>query len=147
MTEPALRTVENLYDLNTVGNLLMMYRAQGFVVVPSVFVRESVDSYREQVEGALTRDASGRLMMPLDSPLAIAPTRAPRLRQLLTGALHHAHMPPHPSLFEVSWLISPPAPAMGPLVGWHKDRDHEGMRAGADTDHPPLPSRSVAEPL
>ena len=58
MIEPALRFVENPYDLNTVGNLLMMYRAQGFVVVPSVFVRDSVDDYREQVEQTLTPDAN-----------------------------------------------------------------------------------------
>lgn len=131
----ALRCVPNPYDQNTVGNLLIRYQAQGFVVAPSVFERDSVDAYREQIEAALVPDANGRLMMPPDSPLSIAPTRAVRLRQLVTGALHHGHMPPHPSLFEVSWLIAPPAPPLDPHVGWHKDRDHEGM-PGDDYHYP-----------
>ncbi|MBW3624646.1 MAG: hypothetical protein KY468_14670, partial [Armatimonadetes bacterium] len=126
-TEPALRCVEDPYHINDVENMLLRFREQGYVVLRNVFERESVDAFREQVEAAVKRTESGRPVLPADSPLNIAPTRASRIRQLLPGALSPATMKPHPSLFEIAWLISEPGPPISADKGWHKDRDHEGM--------------------
>jgi len=59
------------------------------------------------------------------SPLRIAPTRAPRMRELVKAAFSPAVMRPNISIFEVAWLITAPE-APGSIVGsWHKDRDHQ----------------------
>ena len=126
MIEPALKFIESAYDDNSIGTFLNHFREKGYCVMPSVFQRESVDAYREQLIETAVKDSSGRYSMPTDSPLCIEPTKAPRLRCMLPGALSHARMFPRPSLFEVSWLISPAESEPRPLF-WHKDREHEGM--------------------
>ena len=125
MIEPALRYVEQAYDDNSIGTFLNHFREKGYFVLPSVFIPESVDSYREQLHVAI-KESPGGMSVPTDSPLCIAPTRAPRLRCMLPGALSHARMYPRPSLFEVSWLVSKSEDKPNPGF-WHKDREHEGM--------------------
>ena len=122
-----LRFVTQPYHPNQVGNLLATFREQGFAVVPDVFERESVIAYRQAVyETVLANRVNGRPAMPEASPLSIAPTRAPRLRQILRRALSPSAMSPHPSLFEIAWLIKE-ASADKPSDdgGWHKDREHD----------------------
>ena len=41
--EPSLKFVEKPYPPSHLGNLLAKFRAKGFVVLPNVFERESVD--------------------------------------------------------------------------------------------------------
>ena len=125
--EPALRFAESPYHLNDIGNMLLRFRERGYVVLPGVFERGSVDAFREQVEAALVKTENGRWIMPEDSPLLVWPARAPRIRQALPGALSHATMKPHASMFESAWLVSEPGPPLSADKGWHKDRDHEGM--------------------
>ena len=127
MIEPSLRFNESPYHINDARNLHLQFQEQGYVILRGVFQRDSVDAYREQVEAAVVTNEHGRLLLPGDSPLCIAPTFAPRIRQMLPGALSASSMKPHPSLFEVAWLISPSGPPISADKGWHKDRDHEGM--------------------
>jgi hypothetical protein len=125
--DSALRFTESLYHPNDLNNLLLQFRERGYVTLRNVFERESVDAFREEVEAALVETGEGRILLPPESPLSIAPTYAPRIRQALPGALSHASMKPHASMFEAAWLVSRPGPPISADKGWHKDRDHEGM--------------------
>ena len=136
MTDTPLRFTEALYHPNDLGNLLAQFRETGYVVLRNVFVRESVDAYRAAVEAAIVQTGDGRSALPDDSPLLIAPTYAPRIRQVLPGALSPATYAPHPSLFEVAWLIRPANQETGGST-WHKDRNHDLVRR-LEYHYPPM---------
>lgn len=125
-SDTPLQFEESPYHISDVNNMLLRFRELGYVVLRNVFRRDSVDAFREAVEAAVIQE-NGRHLLPADSPLSIAPVFAPRIRQMLPGALSHADMKPHPSIFEAAWLISPSGPPISADKGWHKDRDHEGM--------------------
>jgi hypothetical protein len=127
MRTSELRFNPHPYHPNDLLNQISHFQEQGFVVLRDVIERESVNAYREQVEAAVHETPEGRLILPTDSPLLLAPTYAPRLRQVLPYALSHAAMKPNPALFEAAWLINRPGPPVTAEKGWHKDRDHEGM--------------------
>jgi hypothetical protein len=127
MKDTPLRFNEVPYHPNDLGNLLAHFRDDGFVVLRNVFERDSVDDYLAAVREAIVRTDAGAYELPDDSPLVIAPTCAPRIRQVLPGALSPSVMPPHPALFEVSWLIRPVGEEAGGSA-WHKDRDHANVR-------------------
>src|SRR5688572_408425 len=122
---PALRFNESPYHANHVGSIALEFREKGYAVLYDVFDRNSVDEYRAQVEESIQTRENGGLFLPPDSPLAVAPTYAPRLRQILPPVLSPALMRPYPSLFEVAWLISAGEKPQG-AFHWHKDRGHEG---------------------
>jgi len=122
--EPSLKFVEQPYPSSHLGNLLAKFRAKGFVVLPNVFERKSVDDFRQEVEAAVVKNQGGRLELPDDRPELVYPLRAPRIRAPLSGALSPSQMAPKVSVFETAWLISQSGEMAG---GWHKDRQHEGM--------------------
>ena len=122
--EPSLKFVEEPYPLRHLGNLLAQFRAKGFVVLPNVFERESVDDFRQEVEAAVVKNQGGRLELPDDRPELVYPLRAPRIRAPLCGALSPSQIATKVSVFETAWLISQSGEMAG---GWHKDRQHEGM--------------------
>lgn len=123
MTTPALGFREDPYDPNRLNNLLLQFRARGYVVLPDLFERESVDPFLEEVLAMVKQDDKGRWQMPDDQPAIYWPIRAPRLRAVLPAALHSAKMTPKVSVFETAWLIAESG-KVG--VNWHKDRQHEG---------------------
>jgi len=123
MSESKLRFVTEPYHLGYIENYVLHFREQGYVVLPDVFERESVNEYLAQIQAALVPGKSGRMELP-PSPLRIAPTRAPRIRQVVKSAFSTGAMVPNVSLFEVAWAIAA-AEAPGSIAGhWHKDRDH-----------------------
>jgi len=130
----ALKFVETPYHANILAGYLLEFRERGFVVMRDVFARDSVDVYRTQIEAGIVRREDGKFVLPTETELAIAPTRAPRLRSILPGALSPALMQPHPALFEVAWLIQSPNSTERAL-GWHKDRNHEGL-TGSEYHYP-----------
>jgi hypothetical protein len=121
--ESSLRFNADPYHVNMVETYLLDFREQGFVTLPGMFTPESVDAFRAEVEALLVKTPEGRWTLPRDSHLLLAPTYAPRLRQILPGALSGHRMQPHPSLFESAWLISTADEPKG-AWHWHKDRGH-----------------------
>ena len=57
MSTPALRFREDPYDPNRLNNLLLQFRARGYVVLPDLFERESVDPFLEEVLAMVKPDA------------------------------------------------------------------------------------------
>ncbi len=127
MTVPALRFREEPYDLNRLNNLLLQFRVKGYVVLPDLFERDSVDPFLAEVQAAIKQNEQGRWFMPDDQPAIYWPIRAPRLRTLLPAALFPAKMTPNVSVFETAWLISESGKEG---LNWHKDRQHEGTVGG-----------------
>jgi len=132
MSVPALKFVEQPYDLNRMGNLLLQFRSKGYVVLPDVFERESVDPFFETVQSIIKQDERGRWFMPDDQPAIYWPVRSPRMRAVAQAALSHATMAPNVQVFETAWLILDSG-QQG--VRWHKDRQHEGF-PGRDYHYP-----------
>lgn len=126
MPQPALRFVDSPYHANTQENLLAEFRETGFVVLPDVFERDSVDAFRAEVVGLIDR-RDKRMALADDAPHRVWPVRAPRIRNVIRGALSPDEMFPVPSLFEDAWLISPAVEPGVKTGGWHKDRSHRGM--------------------
>ena len=131
--EPSLKFVEEPYPLRHLGNLLAQFRAKGFVVLPNVFERESVDDFRQEVEAAVVKNQGGRLELPEDRPELVYPLRAPRIRAPLCGALSPSQIATKASVFETAWLISP----SGEMTDdWHKDRQHDVGMPGQEYHYP-----------
>lgn len=124
MKTPSLRFVEKPYDSNRLHNYLLRFRARGFVVLPDVFERDSVDAFLEEVKSALGKNESGDWHLPDDRSEMVWPIRAPRLLPALQGALSPSRMTPRISVFETAWLIRESQEKRGE---WHKDRQQEGM--------------------
>ena len=126
MIEPKLRFPTGSYHANHVGNLLLQFQETGYCVLPDVFERDSVDEYLAQVQAALVPGQHSRLELP-PSPLRIAPTRSPRIREIVRTAISPAIMRPNISIFEVAWLIAPAEKPGAIANAWHKDRDHQNL--------------------
>ena len=122
--QPSLKFIETPYPSSHLGNLLAQFRAKGYVVLPNVFKRESVDKFRQEVESAIVKTQDGHFELPDDRPELVYPLKAPRIRDPLSLALSPSQMAPKISVFETAWLISESGKNLG---GWHKDRQHEGM--------------------
>ena len=128
--ELSLKFVETPYPSNHLGNLLARFRTKGYVVLPNVFERESVDNFRQEVEAAIVKNQDGRFELPDDRPELVYPLKAPRIRAPLSGALSPSQMLPKISVFETAWLISQSGKNLRETTqigSWHKDRQHEGM--------------------
>ena len=131
--EPSLKFVEEPYPLRHLGNLLAQFRAKGFVVLPNVFERDSVDGFRQEVEAAVVKNPGGRLELPEDRPELVYPPRAPRIRAPLCGALSPSQIATKASVFETAWLIS----QSGEMTDdWHKDRQHDVGMPGNEYHYP-----------
>ena len=131
--EPSLKFVEEPYPLRHLGNLLAQFRAKGFVVLPNVFERDSVDGFRQEVEATVVKNPGGRLELPEDRPELVYPLRAPRIRAPLCGALSPSQIATKASVFETAWLIS----QSGEMTDdWHKDRQHDVGMPGNEYHYP-----------
>ena len=121
--ESKLRFVDEPYQASYAQNYLLRFQEQGYVVLPDVFERDSVDEYLAQVHAALVPGQENRLDLP-PSPLRIAPTRARRIREMVRAGFCPAAMRPNISISEVTWLIAPAESPGSIAASWHKDRDH-----------------------
>ena len=131
--EPSLKFVEEPYPSSHLGNLLAQFRAKGFVVLPNVFERESVDSFRQEVEAAVVKNQGERLELPEDRPELVYPLRVPRIRTPFCGALSPSQIATKASVFETAWLIS----QSGEMTDdWHKDRQHDVGMPGNEYHYP-----------
>ncbi len=125
MDQPLLQFNEEPYDADTLKVMLSEFRDRGYVRLPDVFIRDTVDDYVKQVHEVMYHNGLA-LVLPDDSPLIIWPAQAPRIRQLVTPALSHSVANPLPSLYFNTWVIQP-QDKPGVVPGWHKDREPDGM--------------------
>ena len=125
---PELGFTEELFPANYRGNLLGQFREKGFVVLPGVFRKETVDAYRRQIE-SLVKD-SGHSSNPYrienEDPILVHPAKAPRILNILKGCFMPWFVEPKPVLFHPAWNVHPSNPVSGVAPDWHKDADHEG---------------------
>lgn len=133
MTEPALRFVNEPYDPETVAGLLAEFREKGFVVLPDLFERETVLPFVSQLEELMVHDGIA-YRIPDEAPHFMHGGCAPRIRQVLPGALSPSIQKPPPSFSMTVWIIET-ADARGDIPEWHKDRMPDGM-PGTDYHYP-----------
>lgn len=140
MDAPALRFVEEPYHFNDIGNMLQLFRDQGFVVLEEVFKPDTVDAYREQLYALIrAQEERGKgLSVPDDVPHAIWPAKAPRLRDMVRRSLWPNYERVNPTLFHPSWLIHKANPSAPEPEGWHRDGDHNVAQFGNVYYHYPL---------
>ena len=99
------------------------------------FDRESMLAFDEVMRSKIERgrkfdvfgnptDQPDALWLPSHHPEMVEPVRAPRLRQILPGALTPSERPAKVQMFEAAWLVDD-----GTDPGnWHKDYPHyDGM--------------------
>ena len=125
MEEPSLKFTTELYDPATLQALLSQFREEGYVVLPGIYQRPSLDSFFAEVTAALVSDGV-EWRVPDDSPLMMWPALAPRVRQVLPGALSHSVAAPLPCMYMSRWLVQAPDEPDS-IAEWHKDREPEGM--------------------
>ena len=125
MEIPAMQFVEKLYSKDKVNEMMSEFREKGYVVLPDVIKRETVDPFVEQLEKLMFNDGlSWRL--PDDSPHYIHCAKTPRGYQVLPPALSRSATKPFPCLHTTIVVIQKGADDSY-IPGWHKDREPDGM--------------------
>lgn len=125
MDKPVLAFVEELYTEEEQKKMLAEFRDKGYVILPDVFKRETVDPFREQLEGIVVDTGLG-WTIPHDSPHYVHCTYAPRSRQLLPASLSHSVAKPKPCLHTTIVIIQKDGDTSY-IPDWHKDREPDGM--------------------
>ncbi len=125
MEKPALEFVNELYSDDEVDKMLSQFREKGWVILPDVLKRESVDPFVVQLEELMYHDGL-QYNIPDDSPHYLHAVFAPRGRQLLPDALSHSQAKPVPSLHITIIIIQADADSSY-IPDWHKDREPDGM--------------------
>lgn len=125
MDQPALRFVEELYSDQEVDTMMQQFRDKGWVILPDVLKRETVDPFAAQLESIMYHDGL-KYTIPDDSPHYIHCTYAPRGRQVLPFALSHSLTKPMPVLHTTIVIIQTKGDSSY-IPEWHKDREPDGM--------------------
>lgn len=125
MDKPALEFVDELYAEDDKKEMLTEFREKGYVILPDVLKRETVDPFREQLEELAVNNGSG-WTIPHDTPHYVHCTYAPRGRQLLPDALSHSQAKPRPCLHTTIIIIQKDGDTSY-IPDWHKDREPDGM--------------------
>lgn len=125
MESPALEFVEELYDQDDVDKMMVEFRDKGYVILPNLIKRESVEPFKEQLEKLIYRDGNC-YKIPHDSPHYTYPVKAPRGRQVFPFALSHSKAKPKPNLHTTIVTIQKDDDTSY-IPDWHKDREPDGM--------------------
>lgn len=127
MEIPSLQFVEELYSQDELNSMMKQFRDKGYVVLPDVLKRETVDSFNKQLESIMFHDGlSWRI--PDDSPHYIHLANTPRGYQVLAPALSRSATKPMPCLHTTMVVIQKGADGSN-IPEWHKDREPDGMPA------------------
>jgi hypothetical protein len=128
MEKPAIELVEELYTADEAKAMVKRFREDGFVILPDVFKRETVDPFLNQLEGLMFHDGlSWRL--PDDAPHYTCCAKTPRGFQLLPDVLSRSVVKPFVSMHNTMIIIQKGADDSY-IPGWHKDREPDGMPEG-----------------
>ncbi|MBI5545274.1 MAG: phytanoyl-CoA dioxygenase family protein [Deltaproteobacteria bacterium] len=133
MEKPALEFVESPYSTSEVEELTRQFRERGWVILPDVLKRETVDPFVRQLESLMVH-VGHKYSIPDDSPHYLHAVFAPRGRQVLPSSLSHSVAKPLPSLHTTILVIQTKGDASD-IPEWHKDREPDGM-AGAEYHYP-----------
>jgi hypothetical protein len=125
MKEPALRFIEEPYPENTIHKMVHEFQEKGYVILPDVFGRESVDSFVKQLTEIMVFDGL-KYTIPDDLPHYIHCAHTPRARQILPFVLSHSIAKPFPCLHTTIIIIETDE-KRGYAPEWHKDREPDGM--------------------
>ncbi|MGC4119695.1 MAG: phytanoyl-CoA dioxygenase family protein [Myxococcales bacterium] len=125
LDQPALRFVENRYSDSEVEQMMRQFRDRGWVILPDVLERESVDPFVAQLEGLLVHVGT-KYTIPDDTPHYLHGLFAPRARQVLPVSLSASAAQPLPSLHTTILVIQANGDASD-VPTWHKDRAPDGM--------------------
>lgn len=123
--KPALEFVEELYTKEEVDSMMTVFRDKGWVILPDVLKRESVDPFREQLEKLVINTGTG-YTIPHECPHYVHATYAPRGRQVLPYSLSHSQAKPKPCLHTTIVIIQKDGDTSY-IPDWHKDREPDGM--------------------
>lgn len=125
---PALEFVDELYSPQELQNLTHFFREQGYVVLPDLLKRETVDCFTRQLEAIMFYDGiSWRL--PDDAPHYVHPANTPRGAQVLPETLSRSVAKPLPALHTTMIILQKGADDSY-IPDWHKDREPDGMPPG-----------------
>jgi hypothetical protein len=130
---PALEFVESPFTSEEVDGMMRQFRDRGWVVLPDVLKRETVDPFVRQLEGLMVH-VGYKYTIPDDTPHYLHALFAPRGRQVLGPALSHSVARPLPSLHTTIVIIQARGDASD-IPEWHKDRAPDGM-PGTDYHYP-----------
>jgi len=133
MKTPVLEFVEELYTPDEHMRMVSEFQEKGYVVLPDVLKRETVDPFREELDELIIDTGLG-WTIPHDTPHYIHATYAPRARQLLQDTLSHSQAKPRPCLHTTIVVIQKDGDASY-IPDWHKDREPDGM-AGKEYHYP-----------
>jgi hypothetical protein len=132
--QPALEFVTDLYSDKQVDTMMQQFREKGWVILPDVLKRETVDPFVAQLEKIMVHNGL-KYTIPDDSPHYIHCAHAPRGRQVLPSALSHSRVAkPMPALHTTIIIIQTKGDSSY-IPEWHKDREPDGM-AGEEYHYP-----------
>lgn len=108
--------------------MVEQFREDGYVILPDIFKRETVEPFLKQLETLIFHDGlSWRLRD--DSPHYSFCSKTPRGTQLLQDVLSRSLAKPFVSNHNTMIIIQKGADDSY-IPGWHKDREPEGMPEG-----------------
>lgn len=126
MNEPAIKFVDDLYTDKEIEEMLYEFREKGYVVLPDVLQRESVEPFSKQLSDVMVFDGL-KYTIPDDLPHYIHCLKAPRVLQVLPSSLSHSVAKPYPSLHTTIIIIETDEMRGQYAPDWHKDREPDGM--------------------
>lgn len=133
MEELKLEFIDQLYEQDQVEAMIKEFQEKGYVILPDVLKRDSVDQFVKQLDEIKTFDGL-KYTIPDDKPHYIHCANAPRGRQFLPSLLSHSQAKPFPSL-HTTIIVIETEEKRGYAPDWHKDREPDGM-AGKEYHYP-----------
>ncbi|MDA0989831.1 MAG: phytanoyl-CoA dioxygenase family protein [Verrucomicrobia bacterium] len=124
----ALRFNEQLYTATEHTQILSRLQSEGLAYLKGVYVRDSVDAFRQQLLDLVESTEKGPgdfCAVPQDHPFSILPALAPRIRQAVQRSMSPTS-PPLAVLDGCGWITRATPPQTSD-ENWHKDRDAEGL--------------------
>ncbi|MGD9824422.1 phytanoyl-CoA dioxygenase family protein [Desulfobacter sp.] len=125
MDKPAIEFVEELYSKEEIEKMVTQFQEKGYVILPDVFKRETVDPFVKQLEEIMIFDGL-KNTIPHNSPHYIHCAYTPRARQVLPYTLSHLNSKPYPCLNTTIIIIQKDGDTSY-IPEWHKDHSPEGM--------------------
>ena len=124
--KPSLQFNEAPYGRESLASMILHLRTHGWVRLPNVFVRDSVDGFLEEALQHVQHDPE-RNSYKLNPELSHNhyAALAPRIRQVLPHVFSNEISFPSVSIFETPWLISEGGQKEIKESYWHKDRARE----------------------
>ncbi len=126
MAKARLLFNEDTYSKEELSSMIHDFQQRGYAVLPKVFKRDSVSSFKAQLEAIMFHNGLS-YTLPDDSSEYMQAALAPRARQILPFALSGSQAKPMPSIHTTIIVIETDETRGQYAPGWHKDREPDGM--------------------